>query len=580
MSDPGTRRSLQARLDRYRRQRSDAENHLIDELRIGGVSRRQFVVRASIIGIGAAAAGQILMACGDDDDSGSAATSATGASGVTTASGGSGAPASPTATLRAAVLAPTARIDPTLVNNPGGLVTMAQVGEYLAYAENDGSLRPVLAASWTPDATGQVWTFTIREGVMFHDGTPMTAADVAATFNRLSDPDLGSNALSAFGGILGKDGTVASDDTTVVFTLDKPNVNFPYLVSSQNYNGIILPASADTATFDTAMIATGPFKFESYQEGVAANFVANPDYWDTTRMPKLGGVSIRYYDDLQPQILALQGKEVDAISQISYTGGRALFSDPEVTILDVPSAFHRQVSMRVDQDPFTDKRVRQAFALLLDRPALINGLIDGRAKLGNDSPFAPTQAVTDPDVPQRAKNVEQAKQLLADAGQEGASFTITAIRSAEIPDLAVLMQNAGKEGGLNIDLQVLSSDEYYGEATFGNSPWLDSTVSICDYGHRSVPDVLLNAPLRSDGVWNAAHFKSPEYDALVDQYSAELDFDKQRGIATQLQELLLDETPIIIPYFLDWLAATANNVSGVSPNPTGQLDLSQAAMTE
>ncbi|CAN5777391.1 ABC transporter substrate-binding protein [soil metagenome] len=570
MNDPSVQRFLHDRLDRIRHGRSELDNHVIDELKAGRLSRRDFIVRASVIGIAAPLAGQLLVACGGGGNN---------SDGTKTTGGSSGGAVKSNATLRAAVLAPTARIDPVLVNNPGGLVTIGQVGEYLAYAETDATLRPVLAEKWSPNATGDVWTFTIRKGVKFHDGTTMTAKDVVATFERLADPEVGSNALSALKGVLSKGGTESPDDTTVVFTLDAPNVNFPYLVSSQNYNSIILPAKADTAKFDEAMIATGPFMFKKYSEGVSADFVANPDYWDSSRMPKVAGVSIRYYEDLQPQILALQGKDVDAISQISYTGGRALFEDSGINVINVPSAFHREISMRVDKDPFTDKRVRQAFALLLDRPAEIKSLIGGKAVLGNDSPFAPLYPVTDKTVPQRKKDVAQAKQLLADAGQEGASFTITAIRSAEIPDLAVVLQNAAKEGGMDVKLEVLDSDTYYGEATFGNSPWLDSTVSICDYGHRSVPDVLLNAPLRSDGVWNAAHFKDPAYDKLVDQYSAELDLEARKGIAKKLQEKLLDETPIIIPYFLDWLAATLPNVEGVSPNPTGQLDLSQASIT-
>jgi peptide/nickel transport system substrate-binding protein len=131
--------------------------------------------------------------------------------------------------------------------------------------------------------------------------------------------------------------------------------------------------------------------------------------------------------------------------------------------------------------------------------------------------------------------------------------------------------------GIKIDLKVESSDAYYGKAVFGQSDWLDSTIGITDYGHRGVPDVLLSAPLKSDGTWNAARFKNPGYDRLVEQYVATVDLQSQRALAGNIQRLLLDETPVIFAYFYDQLTATAKNLTGVLTTANGQLFLQNAS---
>lgn len=558
-------RSGRSPLDGVRSRVGAAQGHVIDELLAGRLGRREFLRRATVLGMSIPLAGGVLAACAGEVPGESAGPAA----GSQQAGG----------TLRNAVNTPTAAIDPTTVADNGGLVTMCQVGEYLAYTDSSPELRPVLAERWAPDDTGRVWTFDIRPGVRFHDGAPLTVADVVATFERLADPANGSNALSVFSGVLSAGATRAQGDTQVVFELDKPTVNFPYLVSSQNYNSMILPASYDPSRFTEDMMGTGPFRFESYTPGVGATFVANPDYWDASRPPFLERIELKYYSDLQPQILALQGGEVDVVSGISFSSGRGLLADPNFTALYVPSSYTRHLSMRTDQAPFDDARVRRALALALDRPAALRGLLDDRGELGNDSPFAPSQATTDTTVAQRALDLAQARALLAEAGYpDGIDAVIAAPRTVDIPDLAVTIQNAAREIGMRIELNVMAPNDYYGDATFGASPWLDSQLSLVDYGHRSVPDVVANAALRSDGVWNAAHYNSPQYDALFDDYSSQLDVGRQKEAVGAMQRLLLEDTPIIVPYFLNWLGATANGVQGVNLNPTGQLDLSRASI--
>jgi peptide/nickel transport system substrate-binding protein len=133
-------------------------------------------------------------------------------------------------------------------------------------------------------------------------------------------------------------------------------------------------------------------------------------------------------------------------------------------------------------------------------------------------------------------------------------------------------------GGGDIQLNIMDQGAYYGDAVFGKSPWLDSDMGITDYGHRGVPNVYLSAPLTSEGTWNSAHFKNAEYDGLVKSYFGALDLESQRGTAKKIQELLLDETPLIFSYFYDFLTVQKKGATGVSPTAMGHLLLGQASL--
>jgi peptide/nickel transport system substrate-binding protein len=545
-------------LDVLRRGRSEHENHLIDGLVAGRVSRREFLRYGSLLGLSAAFLASVTAAVGLSVAPRPARAAATGG------------------TIRVAQIVPAAAIDPVKIADGGGITVLSQVAETLVLSGKDLTAVPVLAESWSPNKDGTVWTFKLRQAVKFHNGKPMTADDVVATFDRLADPAVGSNALSVFTGMLSKGGTRKVDDHTVEFHLDVANGNFPYAVSTDNYNAVIVPADYPS-NYEELMVGTGPYKLEKYTPKVGASFVRNPDYWGGPA--NADRIELSFYADYQPQILALQGGQVDIIQQIPVLQGVGLLNDPNFDIISTPSTAHEQVHMRVDVDPFKDKRVRRAIALCLDRPKIVKGLMKDRAQIGNDSPFAAAYPSTDPSVPQREKNIAEAKQLVEAAGMaNGFKAMLTTEKYLEIPDFAVLIQNAVKEIGGTIELSVLDQGAYYGEAVYGKSPWLDSDMGITDYGHRGVPNVFLSAPLASDGTWNAAHFKNAEYDALVKGYIGSLDLESQRTAAGKIQRLLLDETPLIFAYFYDFLTAAKKGATGIQPTAMGHLLLAQAAL--
>jgi peptide/nickel transport system substrate-binding protein len=458
---------------------------------------------------------------------------------------------------------------------------LGATGEYLSFSDENLMLQPRIAERWEPNEDGSAWTFTIRQGVAFHNGAALTANDVVATFEKLIDPDGGSaNAQSALGGVLSPGNMEATDDFTVVFNLDAPNGNFPTLVSSANYNAIIIPADLDPAEWGQTFEGTGPFKLQSFTPQQGATFVRNDAYWGEKAI--VDTVDVRFFAEEAPMVLALQGDEVDFVEHFSVAGGQALLDNPDVQVIAISTATHRQLHMRTDMEPFTDKRVRQAIGLCIDRQALVDGLWEGRAEIGNDSPFAPLYPSTDQSVPQRQQDLEQARALLADAGAEGITVQLDTWDGFEIPDLAQLVKNYAAEIGVTIELKITDAGTYYGDGVFGKSPWLDSVMGITDYGHRPVPNVYLTAALSGDpkiGVWNSAHFKNDAYDELVRQYVAALDVDSQRAVAKQIQELLLDETPIVFPYFYNFLSAAKPTLQGAVSAATGQFDLSKAGFT-
>ncbi len=554
-------------LDRLRDGRTELENHYIDELVSGRLSRRDFLRRGSVIGMSAPLLGAIVAACGSSSKS----TSSSGAAST------SSAPATKGGTLRIASVTPAAAINPLTISDAGGLTMLNQTGEFLIFDSNlKLQLQPMLALSWSPNTDGSVWTFKLRPNVKFSNGAAMTSADVVYTMQQLSDPKNASNALSAFGGVLTPSGVKAIDPLTVQFTLEAPNGNFPYAVSSDNYNAIIVPKGTDFGSWQSTFIGTGAFKLSSYTQNVGATFVPNPNYWGT--QPLLSMTSFKFYSSQAPMILALQGNDVDVIGQFTPAGASAILNSPSYKIIKLPSANHRELSMRNDIAPFTDPRVRQAVAYTVDRAGAVAALLSGDGSVANDYPFGPRFPSTDTSIPQRTQNIAMAKQLLAAAGHpNGFSTTLDSEIYQEIPELAQVIQQGAAKAGINIKLNITNQTLYYGKSTFGNSNWLDGTMSLVDYGDRGSPNVYLSAPLTTTGTWNAARFHNKEYDGLVKQYVAALDLQAQKTIAGKIEMLLLAETPIVYPYWIDGLTASTPNVSGLNPTSIAQLYLNTAS---
>jgi peptide/nickel transport system substrate-binding protein len=560
------------RLDPLRKGRGPIQEHIIDEFVAGHISRRDFIRRATIVGLSAPVIGGVVAACG-----GSSSPSSSSSTPATAGKAGS--------TIKAGILVPAAAINPITIADQGGLELIGNVGEFLIFADQHFNYHPWLATSWSPNADASVWTFKIRQGVKFNDGTPMTVDDVVYSFQTQSNPKSSANALSVFGGTLDPAGVVKVDDTTVAFHLEHPDAAWPDAVSNDNYNMIIVPKGFDYTNYQKTFPGTGRFKMSSYTPNVGAVYVRNPFYWGTKARP--AKIEWTFYAEEAPMTAALQAGSIDCLDQFSVATSPQLLNG-SYNVIALKAATHRELSMRNDMHPFTSKYARQAIAYSLDRPAIVAALFKGYAEIGNDSPFAPVfkSTVGPPTVPQRAKNLTLAKQLLAKAGvPRGFSTPLLTETTQEIPHFAEIVKQSAATIGVDINLTVETPTKYYGSAVFGKSDWLDGEMSLVDYGARSVPNVLLEAPLQTidaktgSGSWNAARFSDSTYDALSKQYVAAVDLSSQRRIAAEIENLLLDETPIIYAYFYDFLTATAKNITGVYPTGIGMLFLYNAGTT-
>jgi len=542
--------------DQYRREYA---HHLIEQVNKGRMTRRQLLVRASIFGFSATAAGSLLAACGG----GSTASSPAAIASATPAPKAGG-------TLRISSPDSLIALDPVTMNDAGGPVQIQQVCEYLVWAENDQTLRPVLAESWRSDKTAEVWTFKLRQGVKFNDGSPFGADDVVATFDRLTDPKSGSSALSVLGGILSPGGTQKVDDATVAFNLDAPFADFPALVSSSNYNAVILPRNY-SGEFLKTPVGTGPFTLTKHTAKQNSTFAKNPNYWQKG-LPYFDGLVFKFAADDAAASLALQAGEVDMQCQTPFQGSQALFLDPKLNIAEVPSTGLREVFMRVDKGPLSDKRVRQAVAYCIDRPAIIQALFDGRATIGNDTVFSSLYP-NSPKLPQRAQDYAKAKQLLTDAGHpDGLALHLTTMNFLEVPQYAQLIKAQCKPAGIKVNIDMI---EYSAFFAGDPAPWLSVPMGITDWTFRPTPIQFVMAMLLTTSVWNSSHSSNAEYDKLAAQYAATVDEATRMPIATKMATIENDETPHMLSFFITQLSARVKNLYGVH-GINIYLDLSKA----
>ena len=547
-------------IENYRKTAGELENTLIDEFRDGTLSRRELIQRGSLLGISLPFLG--LLAGGAET-----ALAAPRRMAARRAGG----------TLRFGGVIPDGSLEPPLLQSLGALAVSHIPGEQLVFADKNSVLRPRLATSWKPSKGAKSWTFTIRQGVKFHDGTPLTVDDVVATFNRLLTKD--SQALSSFKGVLSAGGVKKVNARQVRFDLDSANGFFPYLTCQMTYQSIILPKTyqlpADLSKpgdWTSKMNGTGPYTLKQNRGAAGFSFAANPSYWGGK--PSIDAIEYQILED-QARVTALQSGQIDLAHQISYQGAQQLSSGSNV--IPLQTANHRYLNMNVKKKPFNDPRVRQAIALALNRPDIAQGLWGKYAQVGNDSPMWPGYTFTDRTVAQRKQNINRAKALLRAANAENLSLTLTCYRSFEMPDYAQRVAQALKQVGINCDVKVYTSAQYFDGVSFGATgklaPWLGTDFGIVDYGHRPVPLTYLNAALRSGGVWNAARYSSKTFDRLIDSFQAAASLKDQKRYARLIEQKLLKDTPVIYSYFYNFIAAASPKVHGYVPDGIAVVNL-------
>ncbi|MFM9106903.1 MAG: ABC transporter substrate-binding protein [Chloroflexota bacterium] len=425
--------------------------------------------------------------------------------------------------------------------------TLTRLYDRLVTPDATGRPAPYLATAWEPNGDATEWTFTLRDDVVFHDGSQFEAADAAYTLNRIIDPSV-ETALKAVLGIM--EAAEAVDPTTLRVRLNAPHADFPLLLL--DYRVLMIPEGSGDTIAETG-IGTGPYRLETLDIDGTTRLVANEAYWQGA--PKIGAVEIVPIPDAQAALQATLAGQVDFYA--ASLPEAQLFADPaKFTVQLVPGGGWEGFVMRTDTAPFDDPRVRRALRLAADRQEMIDLVLGPEGGLvACDHPVWPgDQYHVELDC---AQDIEQARQLLADAGYpDGITVELFASDLSQnwLP-LAEVYQRQAAEAGITVEIVTTASDGYYSDV------WMVEPYTATAWGQREA-DQILNEAYRSGAAWNETFWNDPAFDALLDRARSANAFDERATLYADAQRILWETGGSLIPYFVStvnvWNAAVGN----------------------
>jgi peptide/nickel transport system substrate-binding protein len=448
---------------------------------------------------------------------------------------------------------PAGTIDPAFSTSDADGTRISLVYDRLAYLDNAFKPQPQLATSWSSNADGTVWTFKLRPGVKFHDGSPLTAADVVYSFQRVLDPKTGSAGASEMPGIRASD-VSAPDPHTVRFDLGTADVMLPVTITNR-FTFIVKKGSTKKFLRDHE-IGTGPFKLTSFTPGVEpCTFAKFPGYW-MTGLPYVPSVSLSAMTEESSRIAALQSGEVDVIWDMTAVDAKTLSGQPKLSVYSVHTPFIVNLAAWCDTPPFNDNRVRQAMKYCLNRGEVQELTVGQYGAIANDDPvgsFMQYGLTTKT----RPRDIATAKQLLEAAGhRSGLSVDLytSAATDGMIQLATIFKQNAAPAG---IDVNVIQTDaDSYWDDIWLKKPFVASSWS-------AEPAITaLTTPYESSSQWNETHFKEPKFDALLKKAQATTDTSVQTQCLDQAQQMIINEGGALIPVFVDTIVASASDIAG------------------
>lgn len=443
---------------------------------------------------------------------------------------------------------------------------------YLTQQGMDGQPMPDLAVKWSSNETADQWTFSLRQGVIFHNGQPFTSADVVYTFRRTLDPATGSGALGVLAPYLDPAGITAPDPATVVFTLKRPQADWPTMLYA--YQLGIVPQNAG-ATIGTTGVGTGPFILTSFnRDGGQVSLRFNPNYW--RGRPQLDGLDLILIPDASARTNALLAGQVELIyaGLVSVADAMRIKATSGLATWEVPSGYWNSLSMRCDAEPFTDVRVRQAFKAVVDEDQMLAQMVQGHGKpAGNNpvgliDPYRLTQPTPKPDI-------AKAKQLLAAAGHpDGLSITLdTSTVAAEFSPLTQTFQQQAAAAGIRVTINQHDPKTYWNQfltkGLFYTNLW----------GPRPAAQ-LLNEAFLSTSKRNESRWASPALDTLIGQAAASTDVTARTQLYHQAQQILVEESGSIIPIQVNVIRAGSAKLRNFPGRADGRPDYVTLATEE
>ncbi len=519
---------------------------------IPGFSRRQ-LLKYSGIGAAAVAGSSFLAACGGDGGSGGGGGPQR--SGGQLIHGATGGGAKDT-------------LDPHQPVQAADIARCTNLYEPLLFWNNNYELESALAESVEPSADATTWMITMRQGVTFHNGQPVTAEDAWKSIQRVADPKAPLSAGGQLSQIIDFESSKVVDEKTLQIALKTPYAILDTLLAEYTL-GIIPGGEFDPKN----PVGTGPFKYKSFEVGKTSTFTRYDDYWGDAAF--VDELVIQDFADDNAKVNALQAGQIQTLDNLPYNlidtiegaGGGVLKAEGGQWV---------PFTMRVDQAPFDDVRVRQAMRLIVDRQALIDQTLSGYGSLGNDL-YAPLDVNYASDLPQREQDIDQAKSLLKAAGQEGLQvelFTGDDIGSVAVP-AANLFAEQAKEAGVKIKVSKKTPfyDDDYLSYTFAQDFW-----NTRNY----IPQAVVGTfPPAQGGTYNETHWDNEDHRDLVNAAAQEVDEGKRGELLQQAQEIEYEEGGLIIWGFRQQIDGYAQNVQGLEPSkylPLGNYKFSKVSV--
>ena len=508
------------------------------------VSRRRFLQGAGALGVTALGASPLLAACGGSSNAAgtSSAPSSAGAPkrGGRLIAGFTGGSSSDTLNAEANV---------TALDNARNEQLYEPLTRYNAQAQ----VELILAEELEPNANATVWTVRIHPDVTFHNGKTLTADDVLFSLQYITNkqhPYQGASMLAP----LHLDGAKKLDTRTLRIPCHQPFAILPDVFADTITS--IVPANYNPVH----PVGTGPFKVESFTPGQSSTFVRNPDYWQAP-LPYVDEVVINDFADETSQVNALASGTVHLVNTLSAASIGAVQSGGNKVLISSGGGW-TPFTMRVDQPPFDDVRVRQAFRYIANRQQMLDTVFAGHGTLGNDL-FAVWDPAYDHSIPQREQDIEQAKALLKQAGREGLTVELVTAPIAQGTTLvAQLLAQHAQAAGVTINLRQLTPTDFFGpnylKWTFAQDYWY-----YFGYLSQVTQATLTNA------FYNECHFSDPRYDKLYAECCANPDPAGRVELEHEMQNIDWTTNGYIIPYFPPVIDGYSKHVHGVVGGKNG-----------
>jgi peptide/nickel transport system substrate-binding protein len=420
-------------------------------------------------------------------------------------------------------------------------------GAPLVRIDQKANAVPYLAESFEPADGAKKWVFKIRKGATFHDGSPVTSQNVVDTVNYHTGPDSKSPGKSLLANVTS---VKADGPETVVFELSGGNADFPYLLSA--YQFPILPSK--DGNVDLSGNGAGPYKLDKFEPGVRVAFVRNPNAFAPGNFDSIEQLSII---DPAARTNAFLAGEVDYIDRVDLKTIDLLKSAPNTEIYNVSGYQHYTAPMFVDVAPFDKLEVRQALKWAINRQELVDKVLFGYGKPGNDTPLASSIKFAIDAQPVYTYDPDKAKSLLAKAGMSNLKVDLSAADAAFAGsvDAALLMAEHAKAAGIEINVIREPNDGYW------DNVWLKKPWVHCYWGGRPTADMFLTISLAADAAWNDTHWKNPRFNELLPIARAETDDAKRAAMYAEMQQLVHDDGGQVVLMFSNYVGALSTKVA-------------------